>query len=154
MPQTMQSPVRYAYWFVKFWIHFYFGGKYFNKSAWVPVKDRKVLFARSRSQHTHFYCVGGKIEKGETDIDALIREAREEVDVSLIESTILPICTFYGPAPDGRPMRMSVYDAKYEGVLKPSNEVEELAWFTKTYNSTTYMGELIIDWMYLQGRID
>ncbi len=160
MTQTLQTRPQYLYWFVWFWLNYYvdqcFSTKYcINKSAWMPVKGRQTLFARSKKEEKLFYCVGGKIEKGETDIMALKRETGEEVAVQLFEKTIRHLKTFYGPAPDGRPMRMACYDATGSGKPTPSSEVEEIDWFTSAdKHRTTFMGVLILDWFHNNDFID
>lgn len=125
-----------------------------DKIAWMPVRDRKVLFARSKGQ-TLFYCAGGKREKGESDPEALIREVREEVAVELDVDTIEHIHTFIGPSHTGGQMSMACYEAAHIGELTPSNEVEEIAWFTTTdKHRTTPMGCMILDWYKEQNLID
>jgi 8-oxo-dGTP pyrophosphatase MutT (NUDIX family) len=155
MRQVTQNSSQRLYWLCKFWIHRLRGLNYFNKSAWMPIENRRVLFARSKKEPVLFYCVGGKLEPGETDEQALVRETYEEVGVELKASTIRHIKTFYGPAPDGRPMRMACYDAEYQGEIAPSSEVEEIAWFTGAdKHRTTFMGVLILLWYQTQGLID
>lgn len=120
----------------------------------MPVSKHRILFARSKKEPILFYCVGGKVEKGETDEQALVREVKEEVNVELVASSIKYVKTFYGPAPDGRPMRMACYDAKYRGTIVPSSEVEEIAWFTSAdAQRTTFMGALILGWYHSAGDI-
>src|SRR5258708_5431015 len=82
-----------------------------DKNTWVPIKDRKVLFALSHGQEL-FYCVGGKREPGESDEEALLREVLEEVAVNLDPSTIRHVKTFIGPSHMGGEMSMAIYDAK------------------------------------------
>ena len=48
----------------------------------VVVKDRKLLLAFSNNKKA-FYLPGGKTDHGETTAEALIREVREELNVSL-----------------------------------------------------------------------
>lgn len=133
------------------------GQKIIDKLAWMPVQGRKVLFARSKGQ-TLFYCVGGKRELGENDLDALLREVREETGAELDPFTIKHQHTFHGPSHTGGDMKMTCYDARPIGgfdSLKPTNEVEELAWFTTAdIPRTTVIGRTIIEWFKDQGLID
>ena len=46
------------------------------------LKDRKLLLAFSRNKRA-FYLPGGKTDHGETEEQALIREAKEELTISL-----------------------------------------------------------------------
>ena len=129
-----------------------------EKLAWMPVRNRAVLFARSKKEPALFYCVGGKREVGESDEQALLREAKEEAGVSLQPHTVQHVYTFEGPChgyPEGTLLKMICYDAGYEGELLPSNEVAELAWFTSadTYR-TTKLGQDILQWYKEQNLID
>jgi 8-oxo-dGTP pyrophosphatase MutT (NUDIX family) len=127
------------------------------KFAWMPVQDRKVLFARSRDQEL-FYCVGGKPEPDESDHDALVRETWEEAGVCLDPQTIVRLATFVGPGhgkAEGKITVLSLFDASYQGKLEARNEVAELAWLTTAdKHRTTVIGGQILDMFASQGKID
>jgi 8-oxo-dGTP pyrophosphatase MutT (NUDIX family) len=48
----------------------------------VVIKDRKLLLAFSNNKQA-FYLPGGKTDEGETTLAALLREIREEMNISL-----------------------------------------------------------------------
>lgn len=127
------------------------------KFAWMPIEDRRVLFARSRDQEL-FYCVGGKPEPHESDREALMRETWEEVGVMLIPKTIVRLATFVGPGhgkAEGKTTVMSIFDALYQGTIRASNEIAELAWFTTAdKHRTTDIGGEILDLFASFGKID
>lgn len=132
-----------------------------DKIAWTPVRDRKILFARSHGQEL-FYCAGGKREQKpdgtmETDLEALIREVREETKVTLIAATIRHRYTFEGPCHGyvaGTVLRMACYESGYSGSVRPQNEIAQLAWFTTAdKHRTTKMGQDILDWHAAQNLI-
>jgi 8-oxo-dGTP pyrophosphatase MutT (NUDIX family) len=127
------------------------------KHAWLPVQERKVLFARSRDQEL-FYCAGGKPEPHESDHMALMREVWEETGVLLIPKTIVRLATFVGPGhgkAEGKTTVLSIFDALYQGELRAQNEVAELAWFTTAdKHRTTAIGAQILDMFTGQGKID
>jgi len=50
-----------------------------KKIALAVFKDRKMLQVRTSKQPEVFYTLGGKIEKGETDLECLRREVKEEI---------------------------------------------------------------------------
>jgi len=53
--------------------------KIIRKVALAVFKDKKLLCVRSRSQEEVFYSLGGKVESGESDMEALRREVQEEI---------------------------------------------------------------------------
>jgi 8-oxo-dGTP pyrophosphatase MutT (NUDIX family) len=125
-----------------------------DKMMLARVEGRKLLFARTRGLDT-FYSLGGKREPGETDEAALIREVWEEANVHIKPATIRHIHTFEGPAPDGRWMRMTCYDADFDGVMTPSSEIEEFKYLgSEDKHLTTQMGAMLLDWFKEQDLID
>lgn len=127
---------------------------FIDKVAWTPVRDRKLLFARSKNQ-TLFYNVSGKRKPRENDFSALLREVREEVGVALLIPSVRFLRSFSGETLDGVPLQILCYDAKYVGEFTTGHEVEELAWFTSgDKHRTTPMGGKILDWFKAQKLID
>jgi 8-oxo-dGTP diphosphatase len=53
-----------------------------DKIAWIRLADGKILSTRSRGKDV-YYLPGGKREPGETDVQTLVREVREELDVAI-----------------------------------------------------------------------
>ena len=101
-----------------------------DKVAWVRVKDNKVLCVRSKGKEK-FYLPGGKREAGESDIEALVREIKEELNVVLIPESTQLIGAFQAKAdeqPAGVLVRLRCYTANYTGALEPRAEIEEMAW--------------------------
>lgn len=101
-----------------------------DKLALIFIKDRKVLSTISKGKDT-YYIPGGKREKGETDEEALMREVKEELSVSLIPSSIKYYGTFSAQAhgkAEGVTVRMTCYTASFKGRLKPAAEVEKIVW--------------------------
>lgn len=128
-----------------------------DKIAWVPVHNRAVLFAKSRGRDL-FYTIGGKRKAGESDADALCREVMEEAKVSIIRESIREIAVFEGTADgraDGTIVRLTCYDAEYEGELTPSAEVELIEPFTThDMERTTPTGRKVLAWFRDRGLID
>ena len=101
--------------------------------AWVCVENNSVLSARSRGQAL-FYAPGGKIEAGESEIEALVREVDEELGVDLDVSTVRKLTDIEAPAHGagaGRTVRMACYTGEPHGSSAPpiaSREIAEIAW--------------------------
>ena len=108
------------------------GQTFIDKLALILVRDRKQLVARSAGKAA-FFTPGGKREAGETDVEALMRECKEELTVDLVADTIKPFGVFEAQAfgkPAGTVVRMTCFTADYDGTLAASQEIEELRWIT------------------------
>jgi 8-oxo-dGTP diphosphatase len=94
--------------------------------AWLRVEEGRVLCTRSRGQDV-FWIPGGKREPGESELDTLLREVKEELAVDLAQETIRPAGTYQAGN-----VLMSCYTADYQGTLTASSEIEELRWLRYT----------------------
>ncbi|MGF6884167.1 8-oxo-dGTP diphosphatase [Nocardia sp. GAS34] len=99
-------------------------------AALAHIRNRRLLQARSTGKEV-FYMAGGKIDPGETPVQALHREAREELGVDVATYTELGVfeCEAYGHAP-GTALHMTCFTADLAGVPRPTSEVAELRYFT------------------------
>ncbi|MCX4024626.1 NUDIX domain-containing protein [Spartinivicinus marinus] len=61
--------------------------KAIDKLAWIFIKDKKILGARSKGKDT-YYIPGGEREEGEMDQAVLIREIKEELPNELKPETL------------------------------------------------------------------
>ncbi|MFI0896760.1 NUDIX domain-containing protein [Streptomyces sp. NPDC020983] len=95
--------------------------------AWVRAEGGRVLCARPQGKGV-FYVPGGKREGAESDLETLVREIREELDVALDPGSAAHTGTYEAEA-EGAVVRMACYTADYRGELRPSSEIEEIAWF-------------------------
>lgn len=103
-----------------------------DKIAWIQVEQGRILCVRSKGKELH-YLPGGKREAGESDLQALVREVREELSVQIKQESAAHIGTFEAAAHGKEPgtiVRMTCYTADYEGVLSTASEIEELAWLS------------------------
>ncbi|MDC6364528.1 MULTISPECIES: NUDIX hydrolase [Flavobacteriaceae] len=101
-----------------------------DKIAFIETKNGQILSTKSKGK-TKYYIPGGKRELGETDAETLVREIAEELDVRIDKTTIEYVGTFKAQsdgAKEGVLVKMTCYKAKYEGILKPSSEIEEIRW--------------------------
>lgn len=99
------------------------------------IRDNRILTARSRNK-TAFYLPGGKREPGETDLETLSREVKEELGVSVVPGTERFFGVFTEQAegkPAGTLVKLSCYFAALSGEPVPSSEVEELACMPASY---------------------
>ena len=101
-------------------------------SALALVRDRRLLMVTARVRDV-LYLPGGKVEPGESGADALVREAREEVALTLDPAGVQPLFTVSEQAhgePDGRLVEMTLYSAETDEEPRPSSEIGSLAWVT------------------------
>ncbi|WP_067686007.1 NUDIX hydrolase [Nocardia jejuensis] len=96
--------------------------------AWVHIVNGEILCARPRGKGI-FYIPGGKREEGESDLQTLVREIREELTVEVLDRTAAHVGTYEAAIP-GALVRMACYTAEHLGEIAVSSEIEELAWFT------------------------
>jgi 8-oxo-dGTP pyrophosphatase MutT (NUDIX family) len=104
--------------------------RYIDAVAWVHVADGRILGARTRGRDV-FYIPGGKPEPGESQVEALVREVREELTVELDPSTVRHLGTYTAEAhgqPPGTLVRMACFTGDHTGTPAPGREIEEIAW--------------------------
>lgn len=101
-----------------------------HTSALAHVRDRRLLQARSAGKDI-FYMAGGKIDPGETPVQALHREVREELGVDVVTHRELGVfhCEAVGQPPGTR-LHMTCFTADLTGDPRPTSEVAELRYFT------------------------
>ncbi len=103
-----------------------------DKIAWILLENGRVLGTRSAGKDT-YYLPGGKREPGESDVETLVREIREELSVEIDAASAEHVGTFEAQAhgrSSGVTVRMTCYTASFTGQLAAASEIEELAWLT------------------------
>lgn len=130
---------------------------YIDKLALIDVQNRKVLSTLTKGKDT-WYIPGGKREGKETDMQALIREIKEELSVDIIPSSIKLFGTFEAQAhgkPEGTVVRMACYTASFTGALNPSSEVQEFKYVNYSWKEkSTPVDKLIFDDLKNKGLIN
>ena len=142
------------------------GNSFIDKLALILINSsNKQLVARSFGK-TVYYTPGGKREKGESDVQALVRECKEELNVDLSAANIVPYGTFQAQAdgkPDGTMVRISCFrevpreaEIELERLVKPSEEVEELSWIDSAFDreKLTVTGTMILEDLKRKQLID
>lgn len=129
---------------------------YIDKLAYIYCKGDKVLVSLSKGKDT-WYIPGGKREGNESDMEALVREVKEELSVDLQPTTAKLYGVFEAQAhgkPEGTVVRMTCYTADFDGELRPSAEVERLDFFGYDGKSkASPVDNLIFDDLYSKGLI-
>ena len=103
-----------------------------DKVAFLYLKNGKILSTRSKGKDK-YYIPGGKREAGESDIETLVREVKEELSVDIIESSAKLYGVFEAQAhgkAEGVIVKMTCYTAEFAGELKADSEIAEIVWLT------------------------
>ena len=103
-----------------------------DKVAFLYLQDGKILSTRSKGKDK-YYIPGGKREAGESDIETLVREVKEELSVDIIESSAKLYGVFEAQAhgkAEGVIVKMTCYTAEFDGALKADSEIAEIVWLT------------------------
>lgn len=114
--------------------------------------DNKLLIDKPRKRTT-YQMIGGKVEIGETPIQAAIRECHEELgnDAIFDENNFELVMDFDEIATSDPTKKIHFYVFKYNGVLHgnltTSNEIEKFLWYdtsqTNAILSNTLKNEVI-----------
>ena len=122
-------------------------------------RTKKLLQVRTGKQKNVFYTLGGKIEEGESDIDCLKREVKEEIGCSLSESSIKFLAEFEDVAhgKGGDLVNIRMYEGRLIGSPKSSSEVVEIGYFDTTSDKkhlSLIAQRTIFPWLKEHGHID
>ena len=114
-------------------------------------KDYKLLIDKPRKRNT-YQMIGGKVEEGETPLEAAIRECKEELgDKAIFDATKLKqVMNFEEIATSDNKTKIDFYVFIYEGLLEgsltTSEEIEAFLWYDGTAKvplSNTLKNEVI-----------
>lgn len=98
-------------------------------------KDNKLLIDKPRKRNT-YQMIGGKVEKGESPLEAAIRECHEELgDKAIFDENLFElIMEFDEIATSDNKTSIHFYVFRYNGNLKgelsTSEEIEKFKWYT------------------------
>ncbi len=131
--------------------------KIIKKVALAYFKNKKMLQVRTNKQDKVFYTLGGKIKSGESDIDCLKREVKEEIGCEIDESSLKFLKEFKDVAHGGGILNVRLYEGKITGEPKPSSEIVEIDYFdtnSDSKNLSLIARRTIFPWLKEQGYIN
>lgn len=97
-------------------------------------ENQKLLIDKPRKRPT-YQMIGGRVEEGETPLEAAIRECHEELgDEAIFDSSLLELVMEFDEiaTSDGvTPIHFYVfkYNGKLKGIIKTSEEIESFKWY-------------------------
>ncbi|MGS2740041.1 NUDIX hydrolase [Sinomicrobium pectinilyticum] len=97
----------------------------------IVVRDHKLLLAYSNNKNA-WYLPGGKVDKGETSLQSLIREIREELNIEIIPEKLSYYCHISAPAYGENTsviMEQDCFFYELTGEVKPGNEIGAVKFF-------------------------
>ena len=133
--------------------------KTIQKIALAVFKDKKMLLVRSAKQKEVFYTLGGKLEEGETEIECLKREVKEEIGCEVDKKSFKFLKEFEDVAhgKGGALVHIKMYEGKLIGSPKPSSEIVEIGYFD-TNSDKKHLSEIaqrtIFPWLKKHGYIN
>ncbi|WP_049563830.1 NUDIX hydrolase [Nonomuraea sp. SBT364] len=127
-----------------------------DKVAWVHLREGRILSTLSKGR-SRYYIPGGKREPGETDLETLDREIREELTVDIIKPSVSFLGVFEAQAdahPDGVQVIMRCYEAEYSGEIKPATEIAKVVWLGyEDRHLSSPVDQIIFEWLHAHGRL-
>lgn len=102
------------------------------------LNENKILLDKPSNKPTH-QMVGGKVEEGETPLQAAIRECHEELGeyAEFDETKFIPIMDFDEIATSDPSIKIHFHVFQYEGELKgkleTSDEIASFLWYDTSY---------------------
>ncbi|WP_311924686.1 NUDIX domain-containing protein [Microvirga sp. 3-52] len=112
------------------------------------VRDQRghVLLVRKRGTES-FMQPGGKREPGESDLDALARELREELGCGVVPGSTKKLGVFEAPAANepGQRVQATIYAAELSGGIACQAEIEDHTWIDPREPGDTPLAPLTRD---------
>jgi 8-oxo-dGTP pyrophosphatase MutT (NUDIX family) len=125
-----------------------------DKIALFYIEDGKILKTRSKGKGKYYF-PGGKREEGETDIETLIREIKEELNVDILPASVNYYGTFTAQADgkaDGIQVQITGYTATFTGTPQPTSEIAEIAWLTfADIEKVSLVGTIVFEDLHNKG---
>lgn len=101
-----------------------------DKVGLLVMRDGRILLCRKKRGTALLILPGGKREAGESSMECLARELREELgEVAAISPELLGVYTHAAAGDQGKTVRIELYRAELAGEPRAQSEIGELIWF-------------------------
>ncbi len=101
-----------------------------DKVGLLTLRGDKVLLCRKKREHSLLILPGGKREAGESSLECLAREIKEELgDVNAVSPELIDVYLYAAAGSEGKMVRIELYGAGLAGEPRAESEIGELVWF-------------------------
>lgn len=101
-----------------------------DKIGLLLIRDGRVLLCRKKRDTSLLILPGGKREAGESSLECLARELREELgDVAAVSPELVGVYMHPAAGAQGKFVRIELYRAELTGEPHAQSELGELVWF-------------------------
>jgi 8-oxo-dGTP diphosphatase len=101
-----------------------------DKVGLLTIRDGRVLLCRKKRGTSLLILPGGKREAGESSLECLARELREELgDVTAVSPELIDVYLYAAAGEKGKMVRVELYRAELAGEPQARSEIGELVWF-------------------------
>jgi 8-oxo-dGTP diphosphatase len=130
-----------------------------RKVALAHFKDKKILMVRDNKNDKVFYNLGGKVEEGETDIQCLAREVKEELEVDLDLKSLEFLGEFEAPAhgKHNASVNIRLYKGGFTSQPRLTDEIVEFSYLDSSVspeNLSPISIDKIFPWLREHGYIN
>jgi 8-oxo-dGTP diphosphatase len=102
----------------------------YDKVGLLAMRDGRMLLCRKKHTTSLLILPGGKREAGESAVECLTRELREELgDVTIGAVELIGVYTDQAAGTEAKNVRIELYRAALIGEPVASSEIAELVWF-------------------------
>jgi 8-oxo-dGTP diphosphatase len=105
----------------------------------IAVKDNRLLLVKGSEKYKEYWTPGGKLEEGESELECLKRELKEELNVKLTSAKFFKEYIGKRPYEEDALSTSRVYIAEISGEIKVGNEIKNHVWMSKDeFNNNKY----------------
>ena len=115
----------------------------------IAATDRGRLLVVRKQGGKQLILPGGKIEDGETDLQALQREIREELALEINADSLTFVGEFHDSAADASPstVTLRLYRGSVPQRVSTSGEILEAIWFDPATDDATTLAPVIVHYV-------